>query len=275
MSGSTEARKDVFSEETAKAYNKMASNHAHPKGPWPLMTEAVKKHMSSGLIIDLASGPGQPAATIAQALPEANVISTDLNETMVNAARENTLNIPNMCCMLADMENLSAYKDNSVDAVTCCYGYMFPGDKEKALAETYRVLKPGGLLVATTWDRVDILAISKDIMTGVLGQTPPAPDLNPMSLAEEGLFHGMVTKAGFKEVEQSTSTYPFDFGEDKSFQFTVSTILLKDKIDEFGEEGWKKAKIAYEENIAKYTHLEANGTMIMPQNTFRMTLAKK
>ena len=36
--------------------------------------------------------------------------------------------------------------------VTCCYGYMFPTEKETALAETLRVLKPGGTLVATTWD---------------------------------------------------------------------------------------------------------------------------
>jgi ubiquinone/menaquinone biosynthesis C-methylase UbiE len=46
----------------------------------------------------------------------------------------------------ADAQDLP-FQTDSVDIVTCCYGYMFPEDKELALAETYRVLKPGGTLV--------------------------------------------------------------------------------------------------------------------------------
>jgi hypothetical protein len=30
-------------------------------------------------------------------------------------------------------------------------------------------------------------------------------------------------------------------------------LLLKDKIDEFGEDGWKKAEAAFWGNIGKYT----------------------
>ena len=48
--------------------------------------------------------------------------------------------------------------DASYDVVTCCYGYMFPTEKETALAETLRVLKPGGTLVATTWDILSVPA---------------------------------------------------------------------------------------------------------------------
>ena len=94
-----------------------------------------------------------------------------------------------------------------------------------------------GMLVATTWDRVDILKICKDVMTSVLGFEPPPPPLNPMSLSEPGLFNKMLQDAGFKDVSQSTSTYPFNFGDEKNFQFKVGTLLLKDKIDEIGGEG--------------------------------------
>lgn len=62
-----------------------------------------------------------------------------------------------MTPLLANAEDLSTIDDNSMDIVTCCYGYMFPADKDKALEETFRVLKPGGTLIATTWDKVDMI----------------------------------------------------------------------------------------------------------------------
>ena len=40
------------------------------------------------------------------------------------------------------------FDDNKFDVITCCYGYMFCEDKLKALQESYRVLKTGGMLVA-------------------------------------------------------------------------------------------------------------------------------
>ena len=131
------------------------------------------------------------------------------------------------------------------------------------------------MIIATTWDRVDILKISKDVMTAVLGFEPPPPPLNPMSLSEPGLFEKMLQETGFVSIKQSTSTYPFDFGNDKTFQFKVGTILLKEKIDEIGGEAWKVAEESFWENIGKYTETTSDGTMIMPENTFRMSVAYK
>ena len=265
-----------FDPEMVAAYNKIAENHHHPRGPWKMMTDIVEAHVAgkaSPMVLDLASGPGQPAATVAKRLPSARVVATDVSEDMVASATIATADLPNLTAQVADAQVLDAFADGSVDVVTCCYGYMFPTDKAAALAETFRVLKPGGLLVATTWDRVDMLKIARDIMTEVLGAPPPPPPLNPMSLAEDGLFASLVSGAGFEDVGQITSTYPFDFGAEKNFQFKVGTILLKDKLDEL--DAWATAEAAFFANIDKYTHLNADGNMIMPENTFRLTTAKK
>ena len=103
-------------------------------------------------ILDLASGPGEPAATIAEALPDAQVLATDVADAMVAAATNATSHLSNVKVQLADAQHLEGMRDASYDVVTCCYGYMFPTEKETALAEPLRVLKPGGTLVATTWD---------------------------------------------------------------------------------------------------------------------------
>jgi ubiquinone/menaquinone biosynthesis C-methylase UbiE len=269
----------------AEAYNKLSENHRHERGPWTLMTNHAISHTNAIgndnpiEILDIATGPGEPAKSLAQAIPHATIIASDVSEDMIAAATKNTQDLTNIKCLLADSQNLSMLESNSIDLVTCCYGFMFPTDKPAALAETYRVLKPGGTLIATTWDRVDILKICRDVMKAVLGHDPPPPPLNPMSLSEEGLFHTLVDEAGFVSIEQSTSTYPFNFGSDREFQFTVATILLRDKINEIAEkdeEAWSKAEKTFWENIDKYTLIEeGSGDMIMPENTFRMTIAKK
>lgn len=263
-----------FDEAMAKAYKMVAESHRHPDGPWPLMrdkvVEAVKERQFC-TILDLASGPAEPAATIAEALPDALVTATDVAEPMVAAAEKATAHLVNVRVALADAQDLDV-DDATYDVVTCCYGFMFPTDKEKALAETLRVLKPGGTLVATTWDMVHMMPLARDIMTDVLGKAPPTPDLDPMSFSEDGLFHSMVEGAGFVEVDQTTSTYPFEFGSDKDMQFRCGTIPLKQKLDEL--DCWAAAEEAFWKHAPKYTTIE-DGALVMPGNTFRLTVARK
>ena len=223
-------------------------------------------------ILDLASGPGEPAATVAEALPDAFVLATDVADAMVVAATNATSHLSNVKVQLADAQNLEGMSDASYDVVTCCYGYMFPTEKETALAETLRVLKPGGTLVATTWDILHMMPLARDIMTDILGEEPPTPDLNPMSLAEDGLFRSLVEGAGFVSVEQATSTYPFDLGTDKYMQFRCGTLPLKQKFDEL--DCWTQAEAAFWEHVPKYASVE-NGALVMPGNTFRLTTARK
>ncbi len=264
-----------FDEAMAKAYNIVAENHRHKDGPWSRMRDKVIEAVDGRAgctILDLASGPGEPAATVAEALPDAHVLATDVADAMVAAATNATSHLSNVKVQLADAQNLEGMSDASYNVVTCCYGYMFPTEKETALAETLRVLKPGGTLVATTWDILHMMPLARDIMTDILGEEPPTPDLNPMSLAEDGLFRSLVEGAGFVSVDQTTSTYPFDLGTDKYMQFRCGTLPLKQKFDEL--DCWAQAESAFWEHVPKYASVE-DGALVMPGNTFRLTTARK
>jgi SAM-dependent methyltransferase len=266
----------MFDEEMSLLYAKMADNHRHPNGPWPLLTDFVVNSAKSSTsnqfrVLDLASGPGEPAKSIAIALPHAQVYSTDISEPMVMIASK--IDLPNFSASLADMQNLSNFESNYFDVVTCCYGFMFPPDKERALKETLRVLKPGGILFATTWDNLPILDLANGIMQGVLGVTPPPPPLNPMSLSAPGLFQSMLENTGFNEVVSHQRTYPFDMGKDSEVQFKMSTLLLKDKLTELNQ--WPKAKSVYDSIINKHASVDSSGSMTVEGNTFKFTVAKK
>lgn len=74
----------------------------------------------------MASASGEPAASLAAALPLATVHATDLTPQFVElgAARAARLGLANMRCQVADGERLEQFGDASCDAVCCCMGLM-------------------------------------------------------------------------------------------------------------------------------------------------------
>lgn len=96
-------------------------------------------------VIDLGSGAGNDAF-IARSItgPTGKVIGVDFTEKMITKARANAekLGFNNVEFRFGDIENLPI-QDNSADVVVSnCVLNLVP-DKNKAFAETFRVLKPG------------------------------------------------------------------------------------------------------------------------------------
>lgn len=280
-SGSTSrlfSAKPDFDSEMSRLYKIISENHRHPSGPWVTMLEKVHQYVDATSnanfkALDLATGPGEPAETIARQFPDCTVVATDVSPDQVKIAEATTATLPNMAVQLADMQDLSAFGDSSFDLVTCCYGFMFPPDIPRAVAESYRVLKPGGKLIATTWNRVGMMEKLRSIMTEVLGQAPPPPPVNPLSLADPGRFEGMLTAAGYESVETAVHEYPFDFTKDPETQFQASIMLVKEKLDEMN--AWDKAREAYEKVRHDHGSYDHKGHWIVVGNEYKLTVATK
>ncbi|KAI7839039.1 hypothetical protein COHA_007181 [Chlorella ohadii] len=118
-------------------------------------------------ILDVASAAGEPAFTLARALPQARrcllrqpacmhscrlgratVYATDIAVEFVGLAEQRAVRqgLTNVVCQQADAERLAQFGDGSVDAVTCCMGLMFVPNVASAFAAFRRVLRPGGVL---------------------------------------------------------------------------------------------------------------------------------
>ena len=98
-------------------------------------------------VLDLASGTGDLASRFAGLVgPEGEVIMSDINLAMLEEGRKRMVDeghAGNIDYMQIDAESIP-FPDNSFHVVTIGFGLRNVTDKEKALREMHRVLKPGG-----------------------------------------------------------------------------------------------------------------------------------
>lgn len=72
---------------------------------------------------------------------------------------------PNLTTAVHDMTDLSIYETNTLDVISCCYGYSLSTDLPHALQEAHRVLVPGGILIIATWERSALLRQGQEVVT--------------------------------------------------------------------------------------------------------------
>lgn len=126
-------------------------------------------------ILDLGTGPGEPALTIADAVgPTGHVTGVDLSENMVSIAREvaEARHQKNLDLQVMDCAALSL-PDASFDAVTCCFGFQIFTDPEGAAREAHRVLRPGGRICVAVWSTGDRVAFLDAIIAPMLEHAEP------------------------------------------------------------------------------------------------------
>jgi len=98
-------------------------------------------------ILDLASGTGDLAARFAGLVgPEGLVVMTDINAAMLNQGRVRMADeglVGNVLYTQVNAEHIP-FPDHSFDCITIAFGLRNVTDKQQALNEMARVLRPGG-----------------------------------------------------------------------------------------------------------------------------------
>lgn len=108
---------------------------------WRAATVAAIDPQPGMRILDVAAGTGTSSETYARR--GARVVASDFSEGMIAEGRKR---YPHLEFVHADAMNLP-FDDASFDVVTISYGLRNIQDPSKALAEMFRVLKPGGRIV--------------------------------------------------------------------------------------------------------------------------------
>jgi arsenite methyltransferase len=159
------------------------------------------------VVLDLGSGGGIDVLLSARRVgPTGKAYGLDMTDEMLTLARENQRNagVTNVEFLKGEIEHIPL-PDNSVDVVISNCVINLSADKDRVVAEAFRVLKPGGRLAVS------------DIV--VRGDSVPEPVRRSMELwvgciagaLEEGHYREKLTHAGFENVDvEPTRVYRAD-----------------------------------------------------------------
>jgi len=164
------------------------------------------RSMQPRRILETAAGTGVVTEALHDALPDAEIVATDLNQPMLDVAAEH-LQSEKIRFMAADAQDLP-FDDGSFDLVVCQFGAMFFPDKVRAHSEARRVLREGGHYLLAIWDRIERNPVSNASQESLIELFPDDPPLflreGPFSYADAGAIERDLRAAGFREIEIDT-----------------------------------------------------------------------
>lgn len=131
---------------------------------WKRQTIEMSGVRPGQTVLDLAGGTGDLTKAFAKRVgKQGKVVLADINESMVRVGRDRLINAgfaDNIEYTLTNAEAL-AFPDNTFDLATIAFGLRNVTNKDKALEELYRVLKPGGQLMILEFSKVTQPMLSK------------------------------------------------------------------------------------------------------------------
>ena len=155
-------------------------------------------------------------------LTHGKVISTDVAEEMLKIAKENAekRGIKNFETKAADVCELP-FDDNSFDAISCRFGFMFFPDMLMAAKEMARVLKPGGRIATSVWNVPEknfwITSIIGTINKNMELPAPPPGAPGMFRCAADGFIAGLFKEAGLKNISQTEINTTLNSGTNERF----------------------------------------------------------
>jgi len=173
---------------------------------WPsrvLQAARVEKGQS---VLDVACGTGALALAAAERTGEDGYVAgLDINEGMLGVARRKSSTID---WRLGRAEELP-FPDNHFDAVASQFGLMFFEDRQQAVREMTRVLKPGGRFAVAVWDSLDHTpgyAAVTDMLKRLFGDEVADALRAPYNLGDKDLLKQVF--AGAELAGVAITTYP-------------------------------------------------------------------
>ncbi|OTA81163.1 hypothetical protein M434DRAFT_17466 [Hypoxylon sp. CO27-5] len=240
----------------ASAYEKNVGGTSSRLAAAALSFLPLTSYTSSSHILDSACGPGivtklllspfPPDASVPglPIVPPPRVTGIDFSPAMIEhfIANKEALGWTTAYTFVADSQDLSRFKDAEFDAVVMNLGIFTLSDPVAGAAEMYRVLKPGGHAVITTWKTrrmVEVLQCAVDAIR-------PHSGLKPLYMAPEWLTKekllSVMEAGGFPNdhIKISASSPNWECGSEEGIVKALSSPMWTAKL----WEGWSPAEIS-------------------------------
>lgn len=223
-----------------------------------------------GRILETAAGTGIVTEALLRAVPEAEIVATDLNQAMLDIAT-GRVRSPKVRFEQADAQALP-FADASFNLVVCQFGVMFFPDRVGAYREARRVLAPGGRFLFNAWDSLEENPVSRAIAETVAGLFPDDPPSFlhrvPFGYHDKARIEADLRAAGFAEIDAETVKLrsPVASARDAAIGLTHGSPL-RAEIEAHGEAALERAADAVAATLSRLGH-DAGGDGPMSAHVF-------
>ncbi len=109
--------------------------------------EKYLKELNGSKVLELATGRGANSFYLAQRFPAVKFCGLDISGGQLDYAFKKARRVNNYHPEFGDYHDLSRFENRSFDIVFVVEALCYSTDKDKVLAEVYRVLKKGGVFI--------------------------------------------------------------------------------------------------------------------------------
>jgi SAM-dependent methyltransferase len=225
-------------------------------------------------VLELAAGLGETGMLAAELVaPLGGVIVSDQAEAMLEGARARALELglTNVEFKVFNAEWIDLPLA-SVDAVLCRWGFMLMADPATALAESRRVLRPGGRLALAVWDSLQanpwaLLPAQELIERGLSKAPEPGDPPGPFALGDAARVHELLADAGFVDIQvQELDLERRHASFEELWEVTLDlSRSFHDAVLERPEREIEDIKRGLAARFAPHT--DANGGLVIPART--------
>jgi ubiquinone/menaquinone biosynthesis C-methylase UbiE len=164
------------------------------------------RNLAPQRVLETAAGTGAVTEALHEALPDAEIVATDLNQPMLDVAAQRVRS-DNVRFQVADAQDLP-FDDGSFDLVVCQFGSMFFPDKIRGHGEARRVLRDGGSYLLAIWDCIERNPMSDVAQQALIELFPDDPPLfmreGPFGYHDVARIERDLNDAGFNGVRIDT-----------------------------------------------------------------------
>jgi ubiquinone/menaquinone biosynthesis C-methylase UbiE len=170
----------------------------------PYAEEVARRAQAAmpGHVLETAAGTGVVTEALHRAMPDAEIIATDLNGPMLEVAAQR-IRSEKVSFEVADAQQLR-FADGSFDLVVCQFGVMFFPDKVLGHAAARRVLRDGGQYLLAIWDHVErnhaTMVAGRAVADLIPGEAGRFYERIPLRYHDRTIIERDLRAAGFDQV---------------------------------------------------------------------------
>lgn len=222
-------------------------------GPWAQHVVALAAAREGECVLDVACGTGVATRIAAQCTGSA--VGIDIDPAMIEVARRH--DVSDRCRIewrCADASRL-AFDSDTFDLCLCLQGLQHFADRERALAEIRRVLKPTGRFVAAVWADIErtpgLLAVLHALEAE---QVDASAFRRPFALGDPEVLEGFVKRAGFTAVHVRQHERSASFASVEAFLLALKagSAASRDALEHVAHDRWSAFTAAVQDRVTDY-----------------------